>query len=187
MGGEDNLYIGIEQENHVYELLLPIDMQAHLRLVHKKDIMLVVLDEHSEQYGEHLLFATRKLVRHQHLTNLSKCNLVLSAYKPLACLSKEAVEHILEFLLWLGYPLCLYCGIRPAALQHLDDAVADVHLLVEILALQLVELPVELGDYRCIHNLVDRLAADERTVHTADKVIANPTGILGYYLQTYAL
>ena len=32
-----------------------------------------------------------------------------------------------------------------AALQHADDAVADVDLIVEVFALELEELPVEFG------------------------------------------
>ena len=149
--------------------------------------MLIVLNEHGEQDGKHLLLTTRQLIGHEHLTNLSEGNLVLGAYESLACLGKETVEHVLELLLRFGNLLCLDSCIGVSTLQHIDDAVADVHLIVEILALKLVELPVEFGDYRGIHNLVYRLTTDKRTVHTADKVVANPTCILGHHLKTYAL
>ena len=187
MGGEDNLHIRIEIENHVDEVLLPIDMKAHLWFVHKEYIVLIVLNEHGEQDGKHLLLTTRQLIGHEHLTNLSEGNLVLGAYESLARLGKESVEHVLKLLLRFGNLLCLGGCIGVSTLQHIDDTVADVHLIVEILALKLVELPVEFGDYRGIHNFVYRLTTDKRTVHTADKVVANPTCILGHHLKTYAL
>ena len=149
--------------------------------------MLVVLDKHGEKDGKHLLFTTRQLIGHEYLTNLSEGNLVLGAYESLARLGKESVEHVLKLLLGFGNLLCLGGCIGVSTLQHIDDTVADVHLVVEILTLKLVELPVEFGDYRGIHYLVDRLTADERAVHTTDKVVANPTCILGHRLKTYAL
>ena len=52
-----NLHIGIERQYEVDELLLSLHMQAHLRLIHKQHIRATVLDEHREQYDEHLLLA----------------------------------------------------------------------------------------------------------------------------------
>lgn len=62
VGGEDDLHVGVEAENHVDELLLPVDMEAHLRLVHEEYIRLLVFDEHGEQDGQHLLLAAGELV-----------------------------------------------------------------------------------------------------------------------------
>ena len=138
MGGQDNLHIRIEVENHVDEVLLPIDMKTHLGLVHEEYIVLIVLNEHGEKDGKHLLFTTRQLIWHEHLTNLSEGNLVLGAYESLARLGKESVEHVLKLLLRFGNLLCLDGCVGVSTLQHIDDTVADVHLLVELLPLMLV-------------------------------------------------
>ena len=79
------------------------------------------------------------------------------------------------------------CGV--AALQAVDDAVADVHLVVEILALQEEQLQVKLrrevgkGGVQ----LADGVEVEQRSVERAYHVEPYPLGVLGLHLQPYAL
>ena len=114
----------------------------------------------------------------QLLTYLRKGNVVLRAHQAFASFCKQAVNHVLELLLRLRYLLSLFCRISITALQHCYNAVAYIHLIVKILALQLVYLPVKLRIHRCIYNLVNHIAAHQWAVETANMVIAYPARIL---------
>ncbi len=187
MGCKHNLHVRIEFKNHFYELLLPIDMKTNLRFVHEKHIMLSVLNEHGEQYGEHLLLATRQLVGSKPLSHLRKKYFVACADKLLASFRKQFVQQVLELLLRSGYLLRLNSAVSITILQHLDDAVADVHLIVKVFALQLIQLPVQFGGYGSVNDAVHGVTAHERTVKAADYVVAYPPCILRTHLYVYAL
>ena len=58
----------------------------------------------------------------------------------------KTIYHILEQFLRFAQFLGLEGSIRFTTLQAGNDAVADVHLIIQILALQLEELPVEFGN-----------------------------------------
>ena len=96
VGREDNLHIRVQLKDKVDEPFLPVDMQANLRLIHKKDIVLVVLDEHGKQNGKNLLLTTRQLIRHKRLPYLRETNLILRPDNLFARVSKEIIHNILE-------------------------------------------------------------------------------------------
>ena len=145
----------------------------------------MVFYEHCEQYGENLLLATRQLVWHKRLAHLREAYLIVCAYYFLTGVGEERVNDVLEPLLWLRQFLRLFARRGPAFLQHLYNAVADVDLIVEILALELVELPVEFRGKRDIH-LRHHLGIDKRAVKRPDDVVAYPVGILWTDLQVHA-
>ena len=157
-------------------------MEAHLRLVHEEDIRFIVFDEHREEDGEDLLLATRQLIGDEGLTHLRETDLVVGAHDLLPRVGEERVHDILELLLRLREFLCLLSRRGSPLLQHGDHPVADVHLIVEIFALELVELPVELCGERHVE-LRHHLRIDERAVEGPDDVEAQPVGIRRTDLQ----
>ena len=140
MRGQDNLHIGVQFQYQFYQPLLPFYVQAHLGLIHKEHVGVVVLHQHGQQDGQHLLLTTRQLIRHQCFANLREPYLVLRPDYLLARFLEQFVHHVLESLLRFRQVLC---GIRIALLQFFDNAVAYVHLIVQILALQVIQLEVE--------------------------------------------
>ena len=146
----------------------------------------VVLDEHRQQDAEHLLLAARQLIGHQRLADLRETDFVFRAHDGLPRVLEQVVDHVLKQLLGPRDGLRLLGGVGPAALQHLDDAVADVHLIVEILALQLEELPVQLRGQAHVH-LGDGVRVHERAVERADDVETDVTGVGGFHLQVHPL
>lgn len=77
-------------------------------------------------------------------------------------------------------------SIGTSLLQHLDDTVADIDLIVEIFALELVELEVEFRCQRRIH-LRYHLGVDKWTVEGPDDIKANPLGISRAHLDMHTL
>ena len=183
MGGQNNLHPRVQLHYQVDEPFLPLYVQAHLRLVHEEHVGLLVFHKHRQQDGQHLLLATRQLVGHQRLTHLREAYLVLRADYLLARLLKQVVHHVLKAPLGLRQALG---GIGVALLQRLDDAVADVHLVVQILALQMVQLEVECRPYACVHH-VQRLVVEHGRVERTYHVVANMRGILRLCRDVYTL
>lgn len=70
MSGHDNLDIRIQFQYQTDELLLPFEVKADFRLIHKEDIRLVVLHQHGKEDGENLLLTSRELIRRELLTYL---------------------------------------------------------------------------------------------------------------------
>ena len=186
MGGEDDLYIGVEFEYQVDEPLLPFDVEAHLGLVHEEHVVLPVLDEHGKQDDQHLLLAAGELIRHERLADLFEANFVLRAHDLLACLREEVVDEILELPLRLADALGLLGSLGCGLLQGLDHAVADIDLVVEILPLQFVDLPVEFGDEGSV-DLVRYLRTHQRAVERADDVETYPACFLRRHTQADSL
>lgn len=187
--GKYYLHVGVQLQNNVDEPLLPVDVQAHLGLVHEQYVAAVVLHQHCEEYGEHLFLAARELIRSQRLTYLREQNLVLSALYLLAGAGKQIVNKVLESLLGSRNLARLLSRVGIAALQNGNHTVAYVHLIVKILALQLVELHVEFGGERrdARVELAQCLDVEQRPVHRPDDVVAYPSGILGHNLYFHAL
>ncbi len=177
MGGEDDLHIGVQIEYQVDEPFLPLHVQTHLRLVHEEHIGLAVLYEHGEQYDEHLLLTARQLVGHQHLSNLRESYLVLRADYLFPRLGEKVIDQVLKFLFGLAELLRLSGSLGGAFLQGLNHAVADIHLIVEVLSLELVDLPIQLRDESGVYP-TRNLAAHQRPVERADDVEADPLGLL---------
>ncbi len=65
VGGHDDLDVRIELQHQTDELLLPFEVKADFRLIHKEDIRLVVLHQHGKEDGENLLLASRELIRRE--------------------------------------------------------------------------------------------------------------------------
>ena len=80
MGGEDNLHVGVQAFYHLDEALLPVDMQAHLGLVHEEHIGAVVLDEHGQQDDQHLFLAAGELVGRELLAYLTEHDFVAATH-----------------------------------------------------------------------------------------------------------
>ena len=186
VGGHDDLDVRIEFQHQTDELLLPFEVKADFRLIHKEDIRLVVLHQHGKEDGENLLLTSRELIRRELLTYLVEADFVGSTDDGLASILEKAIYDILEHLLRFAQLLSLEGGIRFAALKHGDDAVADVHLIIQILALQLEELPVEFGNQGEVY-LVDHLGIHQWSIYRADYIISNPLCLLRLHLQVYAL
>src|SRR5574344_126316 len=98
MGSEDDLNIGIELEDDLDKSFLPFYVQTYFRFIHKENIMLVILYQYGEQYGKHLLLATRQLIRCQFFFCLQEPYLVLRTYERLLRTGKQFINQILEFL-----------------------------------------------------------------------------------------
>ena len=168
-------------------------MQRHLGLVHKEHVRQVVLHQYREQDNQDLLFATRQTIGQQHLTNLCELQFVRCTDNLLACIAEQLVDDVLEPCLLLRH---LLGGFSITSLELLDDAVADVHLIIQVFALQLEQLHVEQrsSSYACqrCHGLgqepgILRECLLQIGVQRAYQVVADPLGILGLHLQMHAL
>ena len=71
-------------------------------------------------------------------------------------------------------------------LQLLDDAVADVHLIVQVLTLQVIELEVEGRADAGIHH-VQRLVVEHGRIQRTDNVEADMCGVSRLYLDMHPL
>ena len=87
-----------------------------------------------------------------------------------------SVYHVLELLLGLTDTLGFGGTVAAALLEHADDAVANVDLVIEVAALQLEELPVELGDQRDV-DLGEHVGVEQRPVERAYDIVAYPFGV----------
>ena len=147
---------------------------------------MVVLHQHGKEDSENLLLTSRELIRRELLTYLVEADFVGSTDDGLAGILEKTIYDILEHSLRFAQLLSLEGGIRFATLKHGDDAVADVHLIIQILALQLEELPVEFGNQSKVY-LVDHLCIHQWSVYRSDYIIANPLRLLRLHLQMHAL
>ena len=150
MGGQYDLYVRIQFNDEIYEAFLPFYMQTHLRLIHKENIGLLVFYQYCQQDGKHLLLTTRQLVGHECLSNLRESYLVLRPNDFLPRLFKQFIHDVLETFLRLRQ---LLGSIGITLLQFRNDAVADVHLIVQILTLQMVQLEVECRRDALVHQI----------------------------------
>ena len=140
---------------------------------------MLVLYEHGEEYHQHLLLSARQAVGQQQLTVLLEYDLVLRTHNLLARLGKQLVGKVLEPPLGVRYLGSLEGSLLVARREQLDDAVTDVHLIVQIAALQLVELPVELGLHILVGHLLGQVAVEQRTVEAAYHIEVYRGGLLG--------
>ena len=140
MGGQDDLAVGVQLRDQVDEPFLPFDVQAHLRLVHEEHIGQVVFHQDGEQDDQHLLLAAGELIGEEHLANLREADFVFGAHDALACLGEQFIDDVLKTLLLLRDLLGGFCM---ASLQLGNDAIAHVHLVVQVFALKVVELYVK--------------------------------------------
>ena len=90
-----------------------------------------------------MFLATRKLIGSECLPYLCEAYFVFRAHYLLSRLLEEVVDEVLESLFGFGYFLSTQCRVGFSALQSFNDAVAYVHLIVEILALKEEELEIE--------------------------------------------
>ena len=110
----------------------------------------------------------------------------------LAGVSEQVVDHVLKAALLLAE---LLGSLRIAGLQLGNHAVANVHLIVQILALQMIQLEVEQassptpddGQHLPQHAFLVGKHLREAAVERADHVVANPAGVLGHHFQLDAL
>ena len=145
VGGDDELHVGIELQNEVDELLLPFKVQAHLGLIHEQHIGELVFHQHGEQNHQHLFFTTRELIGQQHFAHLIETYLVFCAHNGLSCFCKKAVNEVLKQLFRGGIALRFGSPVRRSALQSSNHLIAHIHLIIQIFALQLKQLPVQFG------------------------------------------
>ncbi len=158
-------------------------MERHFGLIHKEHVGLVILHQHGEQDSQDLLLAARQLIGHQRLTDLREPYLVLRPDDLLAGIREQVVDDILEAALLLRQ---LLGGIGMSLLQLLDDAVADVHLIVEVLPLQVEELEVERRTDTGIDH-VQRLIVEHGRVERTDDVEADMRGIGRLHIDMHPL
>ena len=193
MGSQDNLHIRIQLQAEVYQPLLPLHVERHLRLVHKEHVRLIILHQHRQQDNQDLLLTARQAIRQQHLTYLRELQLVGRTDHLLSRITEQLVDDILETGLLLRY---LLGSLSITSLELLDDAVADIHLIIQILALQLEELHVK--QRPCPHSSQGRHGLRQEPgilrkcllqigVQRTYQVIANPLGILWLHIQAHPL
>ena len=171
--------MGVEASDKRNQALLPLDVKAHLRLVHNQGIGLAVLNQHGQQNHKHLLLSRRQLIGGQYLPVLNELDFIALSVNLLMGVVEKAVHHVLEHHLRLrhvGSP-CRVFGI--AGGQQLDDLVADVHLVVQESLLQLVHLPVQLSLHTRVSQLLQEVGVQQGAVETAYHVILDALGIRG--------
>ena len=98
----------------------------------------------------------------------------------------EAVNNILKLTLRLAQSLRLECSIFSPTLQGGNDAVANIHLVIQELALQLEQLPIKFGSQTNIQ-LSKHIEIQQRTVERANHIKPYPLCILGHNLQSHSL
>ena len=97
----------------------------------------------------------------------------------LAGFAEEVVDQVAKLRLGRGgFGGFLAGGVAPLG-EERDHAVAHVHLVVEIAALQAVELPVEFGDDGPVGEGGDALGGEDAAVDGADEIVAHEFGIVG--------
>ena len=77
-------------------------------------------------------------------------------------------------------------SVGRAACQCFYYAVAYIYLIVQIAALQLIQLPVEFGPYILVAYLLKQRRADERTVEAAYHVEFYKGGVFGIELEIHS-
>ena len=78
------------------------------------------------------------------------------------------------------------CRIGSATLQGLYDAVADVYLVIQISALQLIKLEIQFR--RDVQpQLGDNLGVEQGAVERTDDVVAYARGVFGLHRYVHAL
>ena len=154
---------------------MPLDVQTHLWFVHKENVRLAVLHQHRQQYDEHLLLSARELVRGNLLAHRPEEYLIVVTADGLARILEEAIYEVHEVCLLLSHLAGQLLCIGHLAGEDSHHAVAHVHLVIEIVALQLVELQVE---FRLGH-LAKQVARHERAVEGAYDIEIYRIGILG--------
>ena len=187
MGGKDELHLRVQAADHADELLLPLDVERGFGLVHEEDAVGAFAHEHGEQDDEHLLLARRELVGQQAFAVLIEGDFVAAAVDGLARVAEELVDHVLEAALGQGELRGKGALRVVVAAQQLDHAVAHVHLIVQVAALQQVELPVELGAHVGIGHAGGEVAHDERPVVGADDVVRDGGGVGAVEVDAHAL
>ena len=78
------------------------------------------------------------------------------------------------------------CRIGCTTLQGLYDAVADVYLVIQISALQLIELEIQFGS-DAQPQLGDNLSVEQWAVERTDDVVAYARGVFGLHRDVHAL
>ena len=145
-------------------------MQRYLRFVHKERVRLLVLHEHGEQYDEHLLLTTAQLVWIEVFVVLKQHYLVASTIHTFPGVGKQLVYEVKEMVLLRRYLLCLLLCIGCILGEELHHTVGHIHLIVQIAALQLIELEVQFAMQTYISHLGQYIARDERTVKRANHI-----------------
>ena len=167
-------------------MFLPFDVHAHFGFVHKQNERQAVFNQHRKQHHQQLFFATRQLVRLQRFANLRETHFVLGAYDGLSRFGKQAVNHVLKHALGLVVRLRHTCRIGSATLQGMYDAIADVYLIIQVSALQLIELKIQFGS-DAQPQFGDNLGVEQRAVERTDDVVAYARGVFGLHRDVHAL
>ena len=175
MGGEDKLDIGVQFANHADKLLLPFDVQGGFRLVHEKHTAVIVTHQYGQQDDEHLLLTRRQFVGQQALAVLIENDVVAFAVYLLMGIAEKFVHHILELPLGNGKggSQATLLFITTEQLYHL---IANVHLVVQITALEQIELPVQFRLHVGIGHACRKVAHDEGAVIATDYIIRDKGG-----------
>ena len=186
MSGENDLHVGIQGSHHRDEAFLPIEVQRHLWFVHEEHIGLAILRERGEENDEHLFFSRRKHVGRKHLFVLEKAQFIAFAVDAFARFGKEFVHQIQKMRLSFGSGSSFFACRFASAGEESNHAVADVHLIVEISALQLIELPVEFGHHLSFGKGSHAFACHHLSIHRAHHVIAYALSISGKKVELHA-
>ena len=161
-------------------------MQGGFRLVHEEYAVVIVTHQHGQQDDQHLLLARRQFVGQQALAVLIENDVVAFAVYRLMGIAEKLVNHILELPLGEGK------GGSQAALlfvtaEQFYHLVADVHLVVQITALEQIELPVQFRLHVGIGHACRKVAHDKGTVVAADYIIGDKGGCRIVEVDVYAV
>lgn len=172
VGTQDELHLRVQASYHADELLLPLDVERSFGLVHEEYTVRTLAHEDGEQDDQHLFLARRELVGQQAFAVLIEGDVVAAAVDGLARIAEELVHQVLEEPLGTG-ELRSLDALLLVAVEEFDHAVAHVHLIVQIAALQQVELPVQFSVDIGVGHAGGEVAHDERTVVRADDVVGD--------------
>ena len=151
-------------------------MERDFGFIHKEHTTAVVLHQNSEQDDQQLLLARRELVGIERVSILFEEDFVALAENLLARLAEEFIDEVLK----LGLGQRDGCGLFGMSRgEALDDAVAHIHLIVEVATLKLIELPVEFRFHVLVRHLLHQVAVQQRTVEATNDIIMDIGGIFG--------
>ena len=140
-----DLCLGIKVKNHLYQALLPFYVQGNLGLVHKQGERLTVLYQYGQEYDKNLFLSAGQLVGLQLIHALQKDNLVAVPLDFLLGILEQAVYDIKEMRLLGSNFLSLGTRLGITAGKKGHHTVGHAYLIVQIAALQLVQLEIQLA------------------------------------------
>ena len=133
--------------------------------------MAVVLHEHCQQNHEHLLFTGREFVWKQQFSVLIEGYVIPTAVYLFAGVAEKFVNHILKTTFGKGEGGGFAALFLVIAGKHFDHLIADIDLIIEIAALQQIQLPVQFGLHVLVCHACREVTHNQGAVVAADHIV----------------